>query len=214
MDILLPFVLALAVGFTHAFEADHLVAVSSIVTQRNNIWLSLKDGAFWGLGHTSTILLVGIVFIAGRVASHADTFRYLEAGVGLMLVVLGMVRLYRLRLLPDGQAVSHTHIHNGQPQPHTHRLAYGVGLVHGLAGSGALMLSVLTQIREAGAGLVYLLLFGLGSMAGMMVAASAFSIPFSVRLTTRPGVRTGLIVISAGLCIVLGIQVLYENLAG
>jgi high-affinity nickel permease len=219
MQNILPFIVALSVGFSHAFEADHLVAVSSLVTRRNNLWLSLKDGAFWGLGHTSTILLVGSVFLLGRFAVQETAFRYVEAGVGLMLVTLGVVRLYKLwrqtsLLSADNQAYSHSglavHTHSGND--HSHRLAYGVGLLHGLAGSGALILTVLTQIRGAGAGMLYLMLFGIGSVAGMMVAAGAFSVPFSARLAALPGVRTAFIIASSIICIGLGIMVLHENI--
>ncbi|SOD93106.1 urease accessory protein [Spirosoma fluviale] len=206
MQTLFPLFLALSVGFAHAFEADHLVAVSSIVTRRNNIRLALKDGVFWGLGHTSTILLVGSVFMLGKFALHAGDFRYLEAGVGVMLVTLGSLRLYKLMVYRE-LAITHTHVHEG----HAHKLAYGVGLVHGLAGSGALILSVLTQIKETGAGMIYLGLFGIGSIVGMMVAAGAFSVPFSVRMATNPWVRTMLVVVSSVVCIGLGATVIYEN---
>lgn len=211
MDALLPFLLALSVGFAHAFEADHLVAVSTIVTRRNNLWLSLKDGVFWGLGHTSTILLVGGVFMLGRFAVQASAFRYLEAAVGVMLVALGVVRMRKVwGTYLASSALPHPHEH--APGGHAHGLAYGVGLVHGLAGSGALVLSVLTQIRSTGAGLLYLTLFGAGSVVGMMVAAGVFSVPFSARLAAKPAVRSGLAVASSILCIMLGISVLYENL--
>ena len=206
MQTVVPLFLALSVGFAHAFEADHLVAVSNIVTRRNNIWLALKDGVFWGLGHTSTILVVGGVFILGKFAFRAGDFRYLEAGVGVMLVTLGSLRLYKLMVYRE-LATPHTHFHEG----HAHKLAYGVGLVHGLAGSGALILSVLTQIKETGAGMIYLGLFGIGSIVGMMVAAGAFSVPFSVRMATNPWVRTMLVVISSVVCIGLGATVIYEN---
>ena len=173
MQTVFPLLLALSVGFAHAFEADNLVAVSTIVTRRNNLWLALKDGVFWGLGHTSTILLVGSVFMLGRFTLRAGDFRYLETGVGLMLVTLGSLRLYKLMVFRELTA-AHTPIH----EEHAHKLAYGVGLVHGLAGSGALILSVLTQIKGTGAGMIYLGLFGIGSIMGMMVAAGAFSVPF------------------------------------
>lgn len=205
----LPLFLALSVGFTHAFETDHLVAVGSIVTRRNNLRLALKDGIFWGLGHTSTILLIGGVFLLGRFALNAALFHYLEAAVGAMLVVLGTTRLYRLSqhhkpdLPPD---------HSHPADAHAHKLAYGVGLVHGLAGSGALLLSMLTHLSGTLPSLLYLLLFGLGSIGGMMVAAGVFSVPFSARLAANPLVRTGLVVLSSGLCIGLGAKVLLDNL--
>ncbi|AUD05510.1 urease accessory protein [Spirosoma pollinicola] len=210
MQTLLPLLLALGVGFMHAFEADHLVAVSNIVTRRNNIRLALKDGVFWGLGHTSTILIVGSIFMLGKLTLHESDFRFLEAGVGVMLVTLGGLRLYKLAHLPMLElTASHGHTHT--TDGHAHGLAYGVGLIHGLAGSGALILSVLTQIKGTGAGMLYLVLFGIGSIGGMMVAAGVFSVPFSVRLLTNPAVRTGLVVLSSMVCIGLGAMVVYEN---
>ncbi|GAB4046059.1 urease accessory protein [Spirosoma litoris] len=212
MQTLFPLLLALGVGFTHAYEADHLVAVSNIVTRRNNIRLALKDGVFWGLGHTSTILIVGSIFMLGKFALHESDFRFLEAGVGVMLMTLGGIRLYKL-VVPPNLVLAHSHptgVFHAHER-HDHGLAYGVGLIHGLAGSGALILSVLTQIKGTGAGLLYLVLFGVGSIGGMMVAAGVFSVPFSVRLLTNPMVRTTLVVMSSMVCIGLGATVVYEN---
>lgn len=84
-------------------------------------------------------------------------------------------------------------------------------MMHGLAGSGALLLSVLTQITGSGAGMLYLVLFGVGSIGGMMLAAGAFSVPFSAQLTGNPRFRTALVLLSSGLCIALGAKVIYEN---
>ncbi|MFD2935148.1 urease accessory protein [Spirosoma flavum] len=208
METLLPLLLALSVGFAHAFEADHLLAVSNIVTRRTTIGLALKDGVFWGLGHTSTILLVGSVFMVGKFALREADFRYLEASVGVMLVSLGVLRLYKLLNAPN-KILAHPHMHSSDG--HEHGLAYGIGLLHGLAGSGALVLSVLTRIKGTGAGMFYLVLFGVGSMVGMMVAAGAFSIPFSLRLAANPTVRITLVALSSLVCIGLGTAVIYEN---
>lgn len=194
---------AAVVGFTHAFEADHLVAVGNIVTRRNNPLLAMKDGISWGFGHTSTILLVGSIFIVGKIAMNEDLFRYLEASVGIMLIGLGINRLY------------HTYKHNQQhthQKNHAHRLAYGVGLIHGLAGSGAVILSVLTTIQAPATGIAYLLIFGIGSVAGMTIAAGIFSLPFSEKLLKNSKLQNALAIIAALLCIGLGTIVLYENI--
>lgn len=212
MDQPFTLLLALSIGFTHAFEADHLVAVSNIVTRRNNVWLALKDGIYWGVGHTSTILLVGSIFLLGKFALHKEDFQYLEAGVGVMLFGLGSYRLYRLTVSNEQSVWNHQHHdHSHAADSHAHKLAYGVGLVHGLAGSGALVLSVLTQIKGAGAGLLYLGLFGSGSIGGMMVAAGVFSIPFSGGWQTNPSVRKALVLMSSICCIGLGLRVFWEN---
>ena len=94
METTLPLLFAAVVGFGHAFEADHLVAVGNIATKRNNMNLAIKDGIYWGLGHTSTIFLIGLIIIVGKATFLDGYFGYFEAGVGLMLVLLGLYRLY------------------------------------------------------------------------------------------------------------------------
>jgi cytochrome c biogenesis protein CcdA len=206
MDIT-PLLAATTIGFSHAFEADHLVAVSNIVTRRNNVLLALKDGIFWGLGHTSTILLVGSIFILGKFAFNENSFRYFEAFVGFMLIVLG---LYRLLKIYQNPYIKPHHLHS--PQTHNHKLAYGIGLIHGLAGSGALTLTILTTIKGSLNGILYLIIFGLGSVAGMMLAAGFFSVPFSQKLMNNSTIRLILTVFSSVLCIGLGYFVIYKNL--
>ncbi|MEO8110819.1 MAG: sulfite exporter TauE/SafE family protein [Ginsengibacter sp.] len=220
-----PLLLTIYAGFAHAFEADHLLAVSNIVSRRNSIRLSLKDGIYWGLGHTSTILLIGILVLLFRVNISAQYFHYLEAIVGVMLVILGLYRLKKLLRVKkiiihthahehDGSgAHQHLHVHVGSPAKHNHQhsLAYGVGLVHGLAGSGALIVMVMIQIKEPMNGLLYLLIFGIGSIGGMLIAAGLFSIPFSKKIMKARGLQSGLIIISALLCLIYGSVVVYKN---
>lgn len=81
-----PLLLTIYAGFAHAFEADHLLAVSNIISRRNSIRLSLKDGIYWGLGHTSTILIIGIWVLLFRVKMSEQYFHYLEGVVGIMLI--------------------------------------------------------------------------------------------------------------------------------
>jgi len=207
MNPAFPLLLALSAGFAHAFEADHLVAVSSLVTRRATARLAVQDGIFWGLGHTSTLLLVSSVYLLGRFVLRAGDFRYLEAGVGLMLVGLGSYRLWKVLRQQD---VARDHNHG----PPAFSLAYGVGMMHGLAGSGALLLSVLTQLRGTWNSLAYLLVFGLGSVGGMMVAAGAFSLPFSTRFLDSKPLRQLLTLLSALVCLGLGLKIVYENLHG
>ena len=213
-----PLLLILYAGFTHAFEADHLLAVGNIVSQRNNIRLSLKDGIFWGLGHTSTIFLIGILMIIFKVGISAQYFHYFEATVGLMLIVLAVYRLvkfYRSKKIvvhvhPHTQL--HFHIGKEEKYQHPHSLAYGVGLVHGLAGSGALIVVVMSQMKGPLDGLTYLLLFGIASIAGMMLAAGLFSIPFSKKIMEAQSLQSLLIIVSSALCFLYGSKVIYENL--
>ncbi|MEO7522503.1 MAG: hypothetical protein ABIT58_00335 [Ferruginibacter sp.] len=220
-----PLLLTIYAGFVHAFEGDHLLAVSNIVSQRNSIRLSLKDGIYWGLGHTSTILLIGMLVMLFRVNISAQYFLYLETIVGIMLIALGFYRLKKLisskkftihapALEHDEIGVhQHPHVHMDSPSKHSHQhsLAYGIGLVHGLAGSGALIVMVMTQIKQPTNGLLFLLIFGFGSIGGMLIAAALFSIPFSKKILKGRGLQKSLIIISAMLCLVYGWVIVYNN---
>ena len=205
MDTSFPLLFAAIIGFSHAFEADHLVAVSNIVTKRNSLALAIKDGIFWGLGHTSTILVIGLIMIVGKATFLNGYFGYLEAGVGFMLILLGVFRLYQhfvARQKTDGPGWT------GKE----HHLAYSIGLVHGLAGSGALILLVMSKIPGNFYSILYLLIFGLGSVAGMLVAAGIFNLPFSKRMNANRSIQLVLILLSSFLCIGYGGYVMMENL--
>ncbi|MCU0427379.1 MAG: urease accessory protein [Candidatus Kapabacteria bacterium] len=229
METAFPLIFALVMGFSHAFEADHLVAVSTIVTRRTSFFAAAKDGLFWGLGHTSTIFIIGAIMIVGKVVISEQTFHYLEACVGGMLVVLGGVRLWKLyprrsnttAVTTHLQAQEDSHEHSYQhsqahSHEHSHSLAYGVGAVHGLAGSGALVLLVMTNIAGAAASMLYLLNFGMGSMGGMLVAAGVFSLPFSkkfsMKLHTTALLPKALTLVSAMACVGYGVWIIIENL--
>lgn len=220
-----PLLLTIYAGFIHAFEADHLLAVSNIVSQRDNVKLSLKDGIFWGLGHTSTIFFVGVLMIVFKAGISDQYFRYFESLVGVMLIALAIYRMvifFRTKKViihahphqHAGEQHKHLHVHVGNKQEHQHKhsLAYGVGLVHGLAGSGALILIAMSQMKSPADGLIYLIIFGLGCIVGMLVAAGLFSIPFSKKLIQAQTLQSILIIVTCLLCFLYGGKVIYENL--
>lgn len=192
----------LLLGFTHAFEADHLVAVSSIVTSRKKFQHSIRDGMYWGLGHTSTILIVGLLILVLKIIIKESIFQYLESLVGVMLIILGVWRLSKL-----WKKKKHAHIHENK----NIALAYGVGFVHGLAGSGAVVVGAIA-LSSAWWGLSYLLIFGVGSIVGMMMATTVLSIPFTKKYINSQYIQIGLTALSGILCIGLGLYVMYENL--
>ena len=101
--------------------------------------------------------------------------------------------------------------HHHPEGEHHHRMAYGVGAIHGLAGSGVLMVMVMSQLDGALASFIFLLLFGLGSIAGMLLAAGVFSLPFSKKWATNTYLQWGLVVFSALFCIGLGSKIVFEN---
>ncbi|MEN9598438.1 MAG: hypothetical protein RL596_749 [Bacteroidota bacterium] len=201
-------ILTLYSGFMHAFEADHLLAVSSIVTRRNKTSTAIRDGIFWGLGHTSTIVFMGIVFLQIKFNIDQKIFQYFEAIVGVMLLSLGVARLLRWK---KTSAEKHPHLHPTK-NSFSFSASYAVGLIHGLAGSGALMLIVLAKASTTINGLTYLLLFGIGSIGGMMLAAAIFSLPFGKRFFQHQNIQVFFILVSSILCIIYGIEVIRTNL--
>jgi len=193
-SLLAAFGLGLLLGIQHALDPDHLIAVSTIVSEQKNLkWASLM-GAFWGLGHTTTLFLVGLVVIGLRVTIPPRLGTGLELLVALMLVILGVNVLRK----SFGAERAHLHTHSHNPEIHTHfhvhenpkqehghghafkamRRPFIVGMVHGLAGSAALMLLVLSTIESPLSGLLYIFIFGLGSVGGMLLLSGIVSLPF------------------------------------
>lgn len=198
MEALLPILFASLVGIGHAFEADHLIAVSNIVSKRDSVVLAVKDGFYWGLGHTTTLFIVGSVILLSRLTIFSSG--YFEAFVGLILVVMGFSRLFNKG--------NYTKVRSTRYQ---HGLAYTVGLIHGLAGSGALVIIVMSEISDPILGILYILVFGIGSIVGMFVAAGMFSIPFTQRMKINRAFRSGIVVLSSLICILYGSWMIYEN---
>jgi hypothetical protein len=222
IPLVLLLLYALYEGIIHAFEADHVLAVTTIVSQRNRIFPAIKDGIFWGLGHTSTIFLIGLLMILFKVNIPDASFLYFEAAVGFMLILVASYRLFLF--FSKEQAVFHRHhhehaginkqlhIHIHQKGKNLHKTSYGIGLVHGLAGSGTLVILVMTQIKSMTNSLLYLVIFGLGSIAGMTLIAGVFSIPFSKKLIRSTLLKAILVLVSSLLCFAYGCFVMYRNL--
>ncbi len=188
--------LAVLVGMHHALEADHLAAVSSLVSGAKRFPDLLRHGLTWGLGHATTLFMVaGFALVLGW-AIPASAANRLETMVGVMLVGLGLHVLYRLwrdrihfheHRHEGGQTHFHAHSHAGERQRHefsihhhSHRFNWRtllVGMTHGMAGSAALLLLTVSQVHSPWAGLAYVLLFGVGSMLGMAAVSAVISVP-------------------------------------
>lgn len=196
--------IGLLFGLKHATEVDHVVAVATIVSRHRNVWRSAIVGALWGAGHTAALLVAGVFVLSLRVAIPERVSSWLEFCVALMIIGLGATALWRaLRKRADvhvhehsHDGLSHVHIHfhdqqtrHERKRAHTHAVARAglkpivVGAVHGLAGSGALTLLILTQIESIWQGLLYLAVFGAGSIAGMLLMSGLIGLPFA--LTSR-----------------------------
>jgi high-affinity nickel-transport protein len=178
-------------GMRHALEPDHLAAVSTLVTRERSSYKAALLGACWGLGHTLSLLVVGVVLILMRAEMTARVSDAFELSVAVMLIGLGWRAIYlAARQGPAGPVHVHhhgavVHTHPGVPA-HVHvgrwtlaRRPLLVGAVHGLAGSGALTALVLATLPTTRARIVYIALFGLGSTVGMAMMSGALGWPIA-----------------------------------
>jgi hypothetical protein len=190
--------LGFVLGLRHALDVDHLAAVSTLVSQRRGLLGSSLVGALWGLGHTLALLAVGVVVIALGAHVPPALARGLELGVAAMLVGLGAQVLWTIRRggtlhvhahEHDGRRHVHGHVHGDArggvgAGPHHHRVPRArpllVGVVHGLAGSAALMLAVLAAIPSPPLAVAYLGVFGLGSIGGMVAMSALLGVPLAL----------------------------------
>ena len=201
MQGLLPILFAAVAGMGHAFEPDHLLAVGNLISRRDTLAEALRDGVYWGLGHTTTLIAVGAIILLGRVTFL--TFGYFEAAVGLMLIIMGVSRLLDQRRPPA----------KVRPGAKPSRAAYAVGLLHGLAGSGALVLLVMSEIRSPWLSVLYFAVFGIGSILGMFIVAGLCSVPFTKRMRISRTLKTATITLSSLLCIGYGGWMVYGNVS-
>jgi len=193
--------LGFLIGIRHAFEPDHVAAVASLATRTTSLRQAARQGAAWGLGHTITLFVVCTVVMALDTAISERVAGYLEAAVGVMLVALGLDVLRRLvrdhvhfhaHRHADGVAHFHAHSHKGEAaqthdtkrHEHDHAgarqfpfRALAVGLMHGMAGSAALIVLAAQTVDSVWLGLGYVALFGVGSIVGMAIFSAVICIP-------------------------------------
>lgn len=189
--------LGLSVGIQHAFEPDHVAAVSTQISKskftqkpvrtlfKESFTKSSILGALWGAGHTTTLILIGFLVYALAITIQDQIFSGLEFGVGLMLVFLGIITILdkKLRLKhkhphqhKDGNIYFDEHTHDDSEHNHSHR-SYFIGLVHGLAGSGSLVVFTAATLDNVGMLLSFIAIFGVGSVIGMALIGGIMGIP-------------------------------------
>lgn len=237
MNALVILSLGLVFGLKHATEVDHVVAISTIVSRHRNVFRSAIVGALWGLGHTVSLLVVAVIVFAFRITIPEFFSNWLEFAVALMIIGLGLSALWRaLRKSSkvhihehDHDGVPHTHVHfheqENKHQPsvkssHTHVISQlglkpvMIGMVHGLAGSGALTLLVLTQISSSLLGFFYVLTFGFGSIVGMLLMSGLIGLPFAFTSRKLTNLHHSLQTVAAVLSICFGVWYAYKAGAG
>ena len=245
----------LAIGFLlgmrHATDPDHVIAVSTIVSRERSLSKASLIGAIWGLGHTITIVLVGVPIILFNLVIPPRVGLTMEFGVSLMLILLGVLNLTGLsqwlseKFSPAHPKVvgEHAHLHEHNHHVHYHWHAHQpaqehhaeslpipgavekpltklglfhtlrplfVGIVHGLAGSAAAALLVLATIHNPRWAAFFLLIFGLGTIAGMMLITCALALPFSYAGTRFSWLTRGLITGSGIVSLCFGLFLAYQ----
>ncbi|HEX6728644.1 MAG TPA: hypothetical protein VF074_01480 [Pyrinomonadaceae bacterium] len=226
--------LGLVFGLKHATEVDHVVAVTTLVSEHRSLWRSALVGGLWGAGHTASIVVVGVLVLVFRVTIPLPVTKWLEFGVALMIVSLGVLAMTRV-LRRRSDVHLHRHSHDGQSHVHIHFHEHGtehtnsasipthshaisqiglkpllVGAMHGLAGSAPLTLLVLTQIQPVWLALLYLALFGIGSTVGMMLMSGLIGLPFTFSDRRLTKANYGLQTVAASLSIVFGLWYAFQ----
>ena len=223
-SVLTVLALGFVLGMRHALDADHVVAVSTIVSKYRGLWGSTIIGAFWGIGHTITLFLVGFLILGLKMTIPDKVALLMEMAVGIMLVFLGGVvtaGLIKERLdyhFHHHGVESHVHAHKHthiEPHEHQHAIRRGyrslmVGMVHGLAGSAALMLLAVGGMHSVLEGLLYIVVFGIGSVAGMMMISTMISLPFVYTAFHFTRINRFITAFAGLASIVLGTAIIYE----
>lgn len=252
-------VLGFLFGMLHATDADHVVAVSTIVSRQRSLRGAARIGVLWGVGHTLTVFLVGGAIVVFNFAVSDRFALVTELAVALMLIALGLLTLAQVArhvreimvpALADGLSghthpadmlEPHLHVHAHGDYVHSHKHGHlpdahghadtpqgwldrklggltlyqalrpvAIGVVHGLAGSAAIALLVLAQIRDPLWSVVYLLLFGVGTVAGMMLITSVIAVPFAMSQERLPYLNFWLRVMAGLLSLGLGVYLAWQ----
>ena len=222
--------LGLVTGLRHSIEADHVAAVLSVVaSNRKNIKRASMLGAIWGLGHTTSLFVAGLVVLLLAVNISDTISNRLEFGVGIMLLFLGVTtftgwsigKFFKGLRHRKSSSSSHGHIHHHQGNVvHSHRHVHDdehghghksliIGMIHGMAGSGALLVIVLSTINSVPLGLAYIAIFGAGSIGGMVGISTLMGIPF-VKLSDSAKISMALRYAAAITTLAIGAGLIYD----
>lgn len=195
MSALSLLALGFLLGLKHATDADHVVAVTTMVTKMRHIKHAAIIGVIWGIGHSFMIIVVGIAIIFFRLSIPTLAQQAFELLVAVALIVLGIFNVTGI----------HAHVHYHDHKPHYFLRPFIMGLIHGLAGSAAVALLIAGSIQYLGIALLYLGIFGLGTIVGMMLFTTLLGFPILIggksieRFSRWATILSGVISIGYGL---------------
>ncbi len=217
--------LGLILGIKHAIEPDHVIAVSTIASQSKKLWQASLAGVFWGIGHTVTLFIVGVIVILMKGEIPEKWAMSLEFLVGIMLVFLGFKTIISFKNIHvhthqhDREVDEHKHVHSHQNggkhgHPHQHKKttylgSMFIGLVHGLAGSGAMILLTMSTVKSVGEAAIYIIVFGAGTVIGMLFFTTIIGIPF-VLSKKRTSISGTLGILTGVISTIFGVYYMYN----
>ena len=222
--------LGFVLGLRHALDADHVAAVASLATRSPGMRATLRVAGAWGIGHAAVLIVFGTSLVLLGAALPDQVARWLEACVGVMLIVLGIGVLRRVRsrhrhlhahLHDHDGAVRHAHLHiheeGRRGHAHTHAgalvpRALIIGCVHGLAGTAGLVLLAVPAMHSASRALAYLLVFGAGTVLGMMLFSLLISVPLTMSVKRLRWMAGAIEAVVGVVNVLLGVWILVESL--
>jgi high-affinity nickel permease len=197
--------LGFILGIKHSIEPDHVIAVSTIASKSKKLWRSTLAGVYWGIGHTITLFIVGMImiFMKGKLS---DTWTMsLEFLVGIMLVYLGITSMFVYKKYSN-----HQEHDTGKPEKASFLKSMIIGAVHGIAGSAAMVLLTMSTVSTVWEGAVYILIFGVGTIVGMLCFTTIIGIPFVMSTKKSVGLNRLLTQMAGTVSFVFGIYYMYN----
>jgi len=221
-------ILGFIIGIQHAFEPDHMAAVGTQLFKnksKNGITDLIKStftkssiiGVFWGAGHTTTLVVIGFLSYFFTISMHDDIFSAFELLVGIMLMSLGLTTMWKKKFTfshrhphqhSDGNLHFDIHDHDDTNHKHAHK-SYLIGLIHGLAGSGSLVVLAAATLDSMEMTMTFILLFGIGSIIGMMVVSGLIGLP--ILLTSHVySINRIFRYVTSAISLIIGAKILFE----
>jgi high-affinity nickel permease len=221
--------LGLSIGLQHAFEPDHVTAVGTQVSKGQYVQKSARQiiqsgtirssilGAFWGAGHTTTLVLMGLLVYALAIRIEQNVFSSLELLVGMMLIFLAITTISNKKIISlhkhphqhkDGSIHYDSHDHVDSDHRHTHK-SYLIGCIHGLAGSGSLVVLTAATLNNVGMVLGFILVFGIGSILGMALVSGIMGVPFALSGKTSKISKIARYIAGAS-SLIIGANIVYQ----
>jgi ABC-type nickel/cobalt efflux system permease component RcnA len=221
MELLIVLGIGFSLGLRHTFDADHIIAVSTIASRTGNLFRATMSGLYRGIGHTLTLFVIGLIFVSLKIYIPEKVALSMEMVVGIMLVILGWTTFNTFK---KRKVHVHIHQHKDEKEEHIHyhshvstethqhehiskpeRKSFLVGMIHGLAAGGALVLLLMPSMNSIAEAALYITVFGSGTIVGMILFAFVIGLPFvllakrAAFIERRLGMIAGIFSISFGL---------------